>query len=996
MRVSFTLVAASLTATLLLPSASRAEMPQGAATANIAGATTDAIDGLAGRIVTAIHVDVEGRRTDEAAVLALINIERNRPLNLAELRASIMQLHNVARFDDIRVRGVAAGAGVELIFDLVPRHPVDSVGFTGVDEMVSGDLERDLRQRFNGLPRGAQADAVARAVERTLAERGYRSAKVRPTLETSHLPDRATLMLAVDAGPLTVVRSAKVEGVSPLAPSAVLKRANVVVGQPYRSREIDLGLDALIEDLRGRGYYEATVSHTRDVLSPDGRSADVIITVESAVPVILKFAGDSLPGKAADLVPIKREGSVDDDLLEDSVRRIEAALRRDGYWKGTASFAKSTTPAGKVITITVRRGVRYRFERLEVSGNTQMTTESIALLVTLEPDALFDESRVARGVAAIRDAYRLQGYAAATVTATAEALPPVKPDADPHVIERVVIDEGVQTKVADVTVTGASHLTPAEITAVMRLRRDGPFVAGLVPADREAVRQKYDSRGYGSVAVELRVRVNDDRTRATIQVDVISEGPQTVLGHVIIAGNRRVSDETIRKVVALKTGQPLGMGERIALQQRLSAMALFRRVTIAEGPPGGDAGTDLVITVEESPTTSYAYGGGLEAGLRARSVLNDNGDLTTVDKFEVAPRASFEIGRTNLWGKNRSVNFSSGVSLRPKDAPSDPTEDGKCCGFSEYRVNGSFRERTIFGWNANGLISVGVEQAIRNSFTFVRENAGVQMLRPLAPKVSFVAGYSLERVRLSNQRIAASEQLLVDRLFPTVRLSVLSASVFRDTRTDQLSPTDGVQLSADTNLAMRAIGSQFGFAKVLGQAFIYRQLPSAPRIVLAGGARIGLLRGFARDVVIEDANGNPTLANGVPVTTRVEDVHVSQRFFSGGGTTVRGFQQDRLGAPNVLNADGLSNGGNGLMVFNAEIRTAITRELGLATFVDAGNVFSKVGDMTLRDLRTSVGAGIRYRSPLGPLRFDVGWKVGALRVSDARRWEFHFSIGEAF
>ena len=937
----------------------------------------DAIDRLAGRRVTAIHLDVEGRRSDSAELLALVEVQRDQPLNLAELRGSIMQLHSAGRFDDIRVRGLVSGAGIELIFDLVPRHPVDRVTLVGMRGLSTGELDRELRQRFNGVPGGAQADAAARTIERALSDRGYRRAVVRPSIETSHLPDRATLVLTADLGPLTVVTSARVEGASPLGVAEVLRRAGVAVGQPYRSRAIDVGLDAIVEDLRTRGYYEATVSHLADVVSTDGRSADVIITVESAVPVTLKFEGDPLPGKDSDLVPIKREGSADQDLLEDSVRRIESALRRDGYWKGRAVFAQSVTPTGKVITITVTRGVRYRFAGLDVSGSRQLTADAVAAMIAIEPDALFDESKVARGVGALREAYRQQGFAAATITATAEELPPAKPGGDPRVIERLVVNEGIQTTVADVVVTGASRVPPAELLAAMRLKRDGPYVAGLVPGDRENVRQKYDERGYGAVMVELRPRINDEGTRATIHVDVVAEGPQTLLDHVIIAGNRRVSDETIRNAIGLTPGQPLGMATRQALQQRLSAMGFFRRVAIAEAPhPGGETGTDLIITVEEAPTTTIAYGGGLEAGMRARTAA----DGGTVDKLEVAPRASFEVGRTNINGKNRSVNLFSGVSLRPIDAPGDPTRDGKCCGFSEYRVNGLVREPRLLGSDVDGLISVTVEQAIRNSFNFLKSDGSVQILRRLPSHATVIGRYSLERVKLYNVRIDRADQLLVDRLFPQVRLSVLSSSILRDTRSDPVSPSGGALISADTELAMRAIGSQVGFAKLFAQGFAYRRPAAAPRVVLAGAVRVGLVRGFSQTL-----NGQA-----------VELVPASQRFFSGGSTTVRGFQQDRLGATDILDANGLSNGGNGLMVFNAEVRTVLTKNLGIATFLDSGNVFARVGAMHFSELRSALGAGLRYRSPIGPLRFDVGWKVGPLRVTDNRRWELHFSIGEAF
>jgi outer membrane translocation and assembly module TamA len=254
------------------------------------------------------------------------------------------------------------------------------------------------------------------------------------------------------------------------------------------------------------------------------------------------------------------------------------------------------------------------------------------------------------------------------------------------------------------------------------------------------------------------------------------------------------------------------------------------------------------------------------------------------------------------------------------------------------------------------------------------------MLRRFSRATTYVGSYSLQRVELSNQRIAPDDQLLVDRLFPQIRLSVLSSSVLYNTRNDAISPGAGVYLSAEADVAARAIGSQVGFAKVYFQAFKYHRLQNAPRVVLAGAARLGMVRGFVRTV-----NGQ-----------RVEDVPASQRFFSGGGTTVRGFQLDRLGTPAILNADGLSNGGNGLLLFNAEVRTRLTRSIGIATFLDAGNVFARVNAISLADLRPTMGAGVRYQSPVGPLRFDVGWKLGGLRVTDGRRWEFHLSIGEAF
>lgn len=958
----------------------------------------DPIARLAGRNVTAVHLDVEGRRSDAPELLALLDVRAGAPLDLAALRASVIQLYSAGRFEDVSVRAVDAGAGIELIFDLVPRHVVDRIEFRGQLGLTAGALEREVRQRFGGLPNNTQVAAAARAVERFLADEGYRSAKAVPTTEATHLPERATLVITVEAGALAIVQTAKVEGHALLGSSDVLSRAGVKVGEPYRPRKIDEGLDNIVEELRTRGYYEAAVSHVRDVISADGQSVDVVLSVESGGLVTLKLTGDPVPGNIADLVPVRREGSADEDLLEDSVRRIEAVLRRDGYWKAKAVYSRADSPTGTIITINVLRGDRYRFDRLEITGNTVIPTEAIETMMDAQPDSVFDGSKIARGIAALRAAYLQRGYAAASVTAAASELPPSKPGGEPRVVERLTIDEGQLTQITDVVVTGAVALSRDEIASAMQLQRGGAFVSGVVLADRDAIKALYDKRGYGSAAVEVRPLLSDDRRFATINVQIVAEGTRTVLDRVIIVGNRRVSQDTILAAAALNRGQALGATDRAELQQRLAKMGLFRRINITEAPhAGGETGTDLIITVEESPATTLSYGGGLEAGFRARTASIDaDGNKDTVDRLEVSPRASFEVGRSNLWGKNRAVSLFSGISLRPKDDADNPDQDGKCCGFSEYRVIGSYREPRLFGWNADGLVSVSAEQAIRNSFSFTRRAGNLQALRRQSRLTTFVGSYALSRVELFNQRIAVKDQLLVDRLFPQIRLSVFSGSVLRDTRNDPITPGRGALLSADVDLAARAIGSQQGFAKTLLQGFVYHRVDAAPRVVLAGGARLGLLRGFVRTVDVVDAAGRQVFVGGIAQTTRVEDVNLSQRFFAGGSNSVRGFGLDRLAAPDLLNDDGVSKGGNGLLVFNAEVRTSLTRDLGIATFVDAGNVFSRVSAMRLPELRASIGAGVRYRSPIGPLRFDMGWKVGGLRVTDKRRWEFHFSIGEAF
>jgi len=117
---------------------------------------------------------------------------------------------------------------------------------------------------------------------------------------------------------------------------------------------------------------------------------------------------------------------------------------------------------------------------------------------------------------------------------------------------------------------------------------------------------------------------------------------------------------------------------------------------------------------------------------------------------------------------------------------------------------------------------------------------------------------------------------------------------------------------------------------------------------------------------------------------------------------VRGFQQDRLGESEILTDAGLSNGGNAMMYFNAELRMAtarpFNRNLTTVVFADAGNVFDRVGQLDFGRLRPAAGFGFRYDSPLGPLRVDLGFKLDKYIFPKAieRRWEIHISLFEVF
>ena len=187
-----------------------------------------------------------------------------------------------------------------------------------------------------------------------------------------------------------------------------------------------------------------------------------------------------------------------------------------------------------------------------------------------------------------------------------------------------------------------------------------------------------------------------------------------------------------------------------------------------------------------------------------------------------------------------------------------------------------------------------------------------------------------------------------------------SASLLGDTRDDPLDPRRGFYLLADAQLSLAALGGDrlvTGFLQVSGYE------PVAPRVVLAVSGRVGVGRTFGEEPLL---------------------LPPPERFFAGGDYSMRGFGVDEV----------RPQGGNGLLLGSAEVRVDVSGGVSAAAFTDAGNVYRLASDITFSDLRYTAGIGLRYRSALGPLRADWGFKLDRREGESASH--FHVTIGHAF
>jgi len=962
---------AALVLALLAPLAGQAQAP------------SPATSRLGQRIVD-IRLVREGQPIEDPTVLALVETHVGDALSMAQVRASITHIFGLGRFQDVQVEALDAPGGVALRYNLVPLHSVERVDFHGEPRLAlpEGLLRETVLNRFGATPPVGRAGEVARLLEQLYRDHGYLNAMVVPRALEKHDPDRTLLEFTIRPGRQASVGTVRVEGDQPASRDQFLRDVHAVAGQPYEPATIAEALAKYARKLRRRSRYEAAASY-HATPSADRATVDLVIDLQTGPLVSIAFEGDPLPKeKLSELVPIAKEASVDEDLIEDSVQRIRTFLNQQGYWKADASAARQEQDGTLRVVFTVHRGRQYRIAEggVEVDGNRAVTIEQLRpALLKLQANDIFVEANLGAAVSAIAGQYQRLGYAQAKVAAGAnEVSSSSRLQGFVHPV--ITITEGPLTAIGDVTFEGNQKVSADQLRSVVTSQTGAPYYEPRVVADREAVLLEYRNRGFASANVVVMPTPSPDGSRADLKFRV-TEGQQTIVDHVLIVGNTRTNQRVIQRELLIQEGKPLGLEDLVESQRRLGALGLFRRIRVEEMSHGA-ATSDVLVTVEEAAATTFSYGGGVEAAKRLRR----DAEGQARERVEFAPRGFFDVGRRNIGGKNRSADLYTRLGLRPRE-PSAGSSKSNPFGFSEYRVVGTYREPRAIGLSGDLLLTAAVEQGVRSTFNFARKGINAEVTRRIAPGVRSSARYSFGTTRTFDEKLSLEDQARIDRVFPKVRLSAFAGAISRDTRDDVLDPERGTFVSAEGTLAARAIGGQVGFVKSYLQGFWFHRLPVKRRVVFASRVAVGMSDGFPRVAQSTDIQGRP-------ITVTVEDLPASERFFAGGDTTIRGFALDTVGAVNTISASGFPRGGNALLLMNGELRVPVWGDVGTAVFLDGGNVFDRTSQMDFGELRGSAGFGLRYKSPIGPIRFDIGFKLDRRRLESPRA--FHFSIGQAF
>ncbi len=528
------------------------------------------------------------------------------------------------------------------------------------------------------------------------------------------------------------------------------------------------------------------------------------------------------------------------------------------------------------------------------------------------------------------------------------------------------VTEGARSEVAGIVLRGNAVFAEKELLGAVPIKPGEPFSLTRVRLGAQQIRKIYTDHGYLEANTELEVAdVDEDSVQLVYK---ITEGARAVASDIEITGLTKTGANWVRRYLVFQKGELLTPGKIMQTQRDLYATNAFREVEVRAEPvgvPGNADGSAHKVTVQltEAKPLLFVYGLGFSTddGVRLLGEITDTNFRGTLDSVSLRMRGS---------RREQFTQFS----------------------FTDLRPFGSRFPTTVsfFYDRNNNLIPIvqrhqlvnGEVQTINNSdqtFGLSRFAAFIQTERKLNERTSLRLRYNLERAKLFNlDNIPETE---ITRNERAVRLGMLSAGISRDTRDNALNPTRGQLVSADYSLAASVLGGNENFNKFFAAYQRYKTFdPGTPLLkntTLAFSARVGLAG------VFRPADRN----NDGQITDSEKRLPISERFFSGGATTLRGFRFETAGPQDVLFDPNqpvgpnkpfvlptlIPVGGDAQAILNFELRYPLSGRLRLVPFYDLGNVFRRVSDINWSGMTNTVGLGLRVNTPLGPIGVDYGF-----------------------
>ena len=965
-----------------------------------------------------------------------ITVQTGKPLDRAKIAESLRSLYRTGDYADLRAVVTPEADGARLDFVVRENLFFNQVRIEGLsappsEASAAAAMQIALGQTY----RRAIVDEALERLRETLRDEGLYRAEV--SAETAPHPEihQMDIIVHVKSGPRARVGNIQLKNETEYRDADILSRLKMKAGSEITSARLQRGTDRIRKYLVKKGHLSGRAAVRREDYNAAKNMIPLELDVTEGPRVQITLTGASFSqGELKKLIPVYQEGAVDADLLEEGKRNIRERLERQGYFDADVNYTTETHEAKttrggargteEIITYKVERGDRHKLVGIEITGNKYFDTELLRSRLQIFGGAFASAGRFSRKLVdsdaqSMRDLYQANGFLDARVEGQVADNYKGK---EGDVFIRFAVQEGKQTRVASLSIEGIHAIKEEELLGVIGSTPGQPYSDFGVTTDRDNILALYFNEGFpeasfsatadrvSAAATEQKPEAGGSSGSAKGNVDKtqkekeskteieqaeavrlmyhIQEGPQTRVRRILIGGYRHTRPGVIHREVHIRVKEPLREGDVVESQRRLYNLGVFNRVTIEpQNPNGTNPEKDIAVLVEEAKRYTIAYGGGFEVQ-RLASTTSPTGA-----QIEAAPRGILEVSKLNLTGRGDSLSFKlrgstlQGRALLGYSAPNafaNPHFSFQATAFAE-------KTRDI------------------NTFTEDRYEGSVQLTEQVTPLTTVLYRYAFRQVRVSNLKILSEEVPLFNQ--PTL-VSQFGVTWFRDSRDNPAEASKGSFNSADFSDADTNVGSSASFLRFFFQNSTY--YPIKRRFSFARSTRLGLLVPYGDTVSLTfpaPAPGQciPGTAPSGPTPTIIP---LPERFFAGGGTSLRGFALNQAGPRDACT--GFPVGGQAMLVLNQEFRFPmrlpfIGTSLGGAIFYDGGNVYSRLSRISLHSMLPAptfalqnpalpagptnvpvcatnctnelnyfahtIGLGVRYKTPVGPIRIDFGYQL---------------------
>ena len=929
---------------------------------------------LFGQDVNSVGYTSDGP-VDEDEVRRLVSIKTGQVLTEEATGSTIRHLFATRRFSDVRIDAVRGEAGVDVTIHLFRAYRVNPLRFDDGVSVSKEDMRRVVPLAEGAVFQAEELEEGAEALKRRLDAEGYVTSTVQPEVFFDRKTFDAEVIYHIEAGKPARTAPPLFDGdTKPFTREQLLKKARLDPGDRYRETRARADADRMTKFLQKQLHLRGTVELIAAQPNDDGRVMPVY-RIAVGPKVVFETKGISERRVRREVLDLLQGQIFDEDLILQYVENKRLGLQRKGRYRARVDYEMSEAPDALTVSIEVDEGRKFAIEEIEIGGNEEVSDDDLReLMVTREkglpfvrPGHLVDKD-LDEDLDAILGHYQTRGWVSAKV-ADAQITEGSKPD---RLVVTVTVTEGPRAIVATRKVEGAEHLSADEIEKILLVEAGEPFNPNEVRQDSFSLQNEYRNRGWREVAVKDDWTVSADGTAADV-VYRVEEGVRSFFGKTIVRGNTRTSTDRITRLVTWDEGDAFSEEEVLTTQRNLTRTGVFRRVELS--PQSADPATQVRavdIEVREGRPLSLLYGLGYQY---APDALENRHD----------PFGIVGVSYNNLFGTMRSA------SLEVQYAPIS----------SRGRVIATFREPFLFNRDLPLNILVFFTREPIQEVDIERAGSVVESSRLFGRYLRIGMRYEYQRIEPVNpERLSPIERANFTKFDQPIRQSAIGPNLFYDRRDDIIDPQDGYYLTTAAKYAFPLLAANARYSKVSGQGAFFRKFYGG---VFAISARAGAIFPYGEE-------------EGVPVP-------LAERFFAGGRSTNRAFETDLLGIPGAtVDPDTLAElhegdgpgscaesfpellaehpelvqydcsggsrivGGNGFLGLNAEFRFPIFGALGGTVFYDAAQVWREPSDIRVQlegdqGLRQGFGVGLRYMTPIGPVRVEYGWPIEKRTVS---------------